>query len=435
MNIKTGFTAVATAALAFSCLGDAAISQVVVRQQWPWSTKINVDFTLANETGSAVDIMIVATNGNSEVALPNAALSGSRIGLSTSGNYRIVIDPAKLDLGSQKVLGDFKVSLSVAAARADYNEVLYRIYALDGSLPQRKDVTVADLLNGKYGSCETDYTYANDGVWNPGEVLIWTDVTNNPAYKTTHLVLRKVPHGSFTMCQYAHSPGTSVTLTKDYFIGVFEMTQAQYGYVNPGHGISFNNAGDDYPAESVTWSLLRCGQAGNERNWPDVTTVNANSLIGKLRTVTGDGTFDLPTEARWEYACRAGSTTHWNNGEDSTATGASNLVAPKLGRIKHYDGGTDSTVSVGSYLPNAWGLYDMHGNVAELCLDRWTASESLSIDSTDPDGGNTADITLRVVKGGPYTAGPASQYVDKRDTIKASAGQVYNGFRVICEAE
>ena len=438
MNIKIKFAALATAAWALSSFGDASISQVAVRQQWPWSTKINVDFTLANETGGAVDVTVAATNGNAEVVLPDAALSGNRIGLSSSGNYRIVIDPAKLNLGAATVLGDFKVSLSVAPSRADYGDVLYRIYALDGSTPARTDVTVADLLNGKYGAYETDYTYANGGAWNPANVLIWTGVTNNPAYKTTHLVMRKVPHGSFTMCEYQCAPGTNVTLTADYFIGVFEMTQAQYGYICPGHTIDFAPLGDVYPAENVKWGgdLRGANSELDSRQWPTVKGVTSDSLMGKLRTLTDDNSFDLPTEAQWEYACRAGSTTHWNNGEDNQTSGAANPVLPKLGRTK-YTGGDDYGIAmVGSYFPNAWGIYDMHGNVSEYCLDVWYDKNSLVIDSTNPGAGvsaNDEERKTRVCKGGSYSHSPSNQYVDQRSGQKAGTAAQLIGFRVICE--
>jgi len=432
MNIKIKFAALATAAWALSSFGDASISQVAVRQQWPWSTKINVDFTLANETGGAVDVTVAATNGNAEVVLPDAALSGNRIGLSSSGNYRIVIDPAKLNLDAATVLGDFKVSLSVAPSRADYDEVLYRIYALDGSTPARTDVTVADLLNGKYGAYETDYTYANGGAWNPANVLIWTGVTNNPAYKTTHLVMRKVPNGSFTMCQYQKSPGTSVTLTDDYYSGVFEMTQAQLANIKPEHGITFNHVGDTYPVDSVSWNQVR----GGKDNWPGNSNVDSNTFIDLLRTKTSDSTFDLPTEARWEYACRAGSTTKLNNGLGTSGSGASETNTKLVGRTKYSspDSENPETVVVGSYLPNAWGLYDMHGNVCEHCLDRWVANDDLEIDSVDPKGSSSAASNFRVLKGGAFNQGPGDQYVDQRASKQTSITQIAFGFRVICEA-
>lgn len=432
MNIKIKFAALATAAWALSSFGDASISQVAVRQQWPWSTKINVDFTLANETGGAVDVTVAATNGNTEVVLPDAAQSGNRIGLSSSGNYRIIIDPAKLNLGAATVLGDFKVSLSVAPSRADYDEVLYRIYALDGSTPARTDVTVADLLNGKYGAYETDYTYANGGAWNPANVLIWTGVTNNPAYKTTHLVMRKVPNGSFTMCQYKCQPsGTNVTLTADYFIGVFEMTQAQLANIKSDHDITFNHVGDTYPVDNSMWNKVRGG-----KTWPNDATIDNNSYIASLRSLTGESTFDLPTEARWEYACRAGSTTKLNNGLELSGSNENEVNTKLVGRTRWNspDSASPETAIVGSYLPNAWGLYDMHGNVSEHCLDRYVAEGSLVIDSVNPVGPSDADDSYRVLKGGAFSQGPLDQYVDARSYKKAGQTQNNFGFRVICEA-
>ena len=137
--------------------------------------------------------------------------------------------------------------------------------------------------------------------------------------------------------------------------------------------------GKTRPAE-FSWEELR-GPA-SVHNWPLVNTVAPDSFIGHIRSRTRKAGFDLPTEAQWEYACRAGTTSRFNNGSDNDE------AMRELGRFKwnqrwveeidkksprwkpdgkDYDGGY---TSVGLYKPNAWGLYDMHGNVAEWCLDR-----------------------------------------------------------------
>ena len=129
--------------------------------------------------------------------------------------------------------------------------------------------------------------------------------------------------------------------------------------------------------------------------------MDSGSFLGKLRAKTGQ-TFDLPTEAQWEYACRAGTTTALNTGKNLTSTGW-DYAMDEAGRYSYNQkdgkGGYSEHTKVGSYLPNAWGLYDMHGNVGEWCLDWYTAGIGSSA-VTDPKGPNSGEY--RVVRGGGW---------------------------------
>ena len=203
----------------------------------------------------------------------------------------------------------------------------------------------------------------------------WTD-----EYKTTKLVLRRIEPGSFKMLgKY------DVTLTKPFYIGVFEVTQKQYELVT---GINPSESrGDMRPANKVSYDMVRGKDEGAK--WPASSAVDSYSFMGKLRTRVGIDGFDLPTEAQWEYACRAGTTSKYNNGGDSEDD------LKVLGRYKgnQFDGkgGHSHSTTVGSYRPNAWGLYDMHGNVWEWCLGWW--NERLS------SGGASSGL-CRVRRGG-----------------------------------
>ncbi len=141
-------------------------------------------------------------------------------------------------------------------------------------------------------------------------------------------------------------------------------------------------------------------------NWPQSSQVNGDSFVGKLRSKTGLTTLDLPTEAQWEYACRAGTTTPLNSGKDIYS--GSHISVSNVNEVARFGWNRSSyetaTAVVGSYLPNAWGLYDMHGNVAEYCLDRcitsWHGTNTWrdTIPVVDPTGPSYGDG--RILRGG-----------------------------------
>ncbi len=196
----------------------------------------------------------------------------------------------------------------------------------------------------------------------------WTD-----EYKTIKLVLRRIEPGKFMM-----GGKYEVTLTKPFYCGVFEVTQKQYELVKGAN--SSSTEGDMRSVRYVSWNAIRGDSA--TYNWPSSVNVDPSTFMGKIRARTGLN-FDLPTEAQWEYACWAGTTNDDNiekHGPD-----------PKRGY----------PMVVGSYRPNAWGLYDMHENVKEWCLD-WSDREDqvllMSSGVTDPVGPSSGG--WRVVRGG-----------------------------------
>ena len=432
-----------------------SISSVSVRQQWPWSAKINVDFHLANDEATPVDVSLAVTNSGVGIAVPASAVSGPRIGLTATGDYRLVIDPARLAVGGT-VLGDFTATLSLSPAREDADFPLYKIYDLVARTST--NVTVKALLNGEWGDIETDYAFVN-GPYRPDDVLIWTGVTNNPAYKTNCLVMRYVPAGTYKMFAQESSPGTDMTLTAPFYVGVFEMTQGQCAILNAARAKAYyTNAtyAAMRPMGSVTLPNVR---GDNSKTWPAGTpSPGVESYIGKLRSRTGDTSFDLPTSARWEYAARAGCTARWYNGVTEQTGLPVSEIAPRLCRYKN-DGGLvndaipnwdatpeNGTAIVGSYLPNAWGLYDCIGNVAEMCLDQFTASSSVVANGSYTDWlGTDTNYTYHVVRGGHYCYGASVLHVDYysqmdyQNNYTRGESQYYGkdtiGFRVVCDAE
>ena len=192
-------------------------------------------------------------------------------------------------------------------------------------------------------------------------------------YKTTKILLRRVEPGKFMM-----QNTKEVTFTKPYYMGVFTVTQKQYEQVMGTNPTQSDHQGDKRPVE-VSWDAIR----GDSTiyNWPTVKTVDPATFVGKIQAKTGLA-FDLPTEAQWEYACRAGTSSNYGNG------GGGDNDLRLMGRSW-----SGNSVPVGLYLPNFWGLYDMHGNVGQLCLDYYAGYNSdPAIDYVGVESGSTRSI-------------------------------------------
>ena len=260
----------------------------------------------------------------------------------------------------------------------------------------------------------------------------WTD-----EYKTDKLVLRLIQPGTFTMgCETSEIGYTTgwetvpheVTISEPFYIGVFEVTQRQYELVT-GNNPSYYK-GDTRPVDNVSWNTIR----GNSStyNWPNTSEVDSSSFIGKIRAKTGITSFDLPTEAKWEYACRAGTSTALNSGKNLTNTG-SDANMDEVGRYYYNKtdgkGGYSQHTTVGSYLPNAWGLYDTHGNVWEWTLDWFQQGNLLNSAATDPVG--PASGSCRVLRGGSW-----SNYAQNCRSANRRNNFPFNGYdhglRVCC---
>jgi len=217
-----------------------------------------------------------------------------------------------------------------------------------------------------------------------------------------------------------------VTLTNDYYIGVFEITQAQWRSMKNKYPNALFTVERDYrPVENTSYNAIR----GSGCYWPDPP--DESSFLGLLRSFTGMD-IDLPGEAQWEYAARAGNYGQ-RTGVGTVQTYAYGTSLMRFGKSEPESGNTltteDGTAAVGSYLPNDWGLYDTLGNVWEFCLDGAvtdiTANShgeiALFADSDMPNSG------YLVVRGGCYY----SNAYDARPGIRGSTtpGNASNGSR------
>lgn len=230
------------------------------------------------------------------------------------------------------------------------------------------------------------------------------------SHKTDRLVLRRVEPGTFVMGSPESETGRrpderrySVTLTRAYYIGVFEVTQRQWELVMGENPSWFKSAGAVRPVEQVSYCMVRGTASG--LNWPSDGAVDGDSFMGRLRARTGLTGFDLPTEAQWECSCRAATEGALNSGKDLTGCDR----CPNVEEVAVYRRNRDEadaaasperggTAAAGCRQPNRWGLYDMHGNVLEWCRDRFGPYEGDTV--SDPVG--AASESTRVLRGGPW---------------------------------
>jgi formylglycine-generating enzyme required for sulfatase activity len=196
-----------------------------------------------------------------------------------------------------------------------------------------------------------------------------------------------------------------VTITRPFYMAATEVTQKQWTALM-GDNPSFCT-GDDLPVETVTWQ-------------------QAAEFCRKLSAKEGV-TYRLPTEAQWEYACRAGTTTPFHTGETVTPDqanydGNSTYAGGPKGEFR------EETTAAGSFAPNAWGLHDMHGNVWEWCAD-WYGGAYAEGDATDPTGPASGD--RRIFRGGCWMNFPAVCRSANRAKVVPESWNFHLGFRVV----
>ena len=231
------------------------------------------------------------------------------------------------------------------------------------------------------------------------------------------LELAWCPAGVFQMGSPADEPEREddeqqhqVKISKGYWMGIYPVTQRQYKAVM-GNNPSNYDGFDSHPVENVSWFDAKafCKKA-----------------LKDAQNVPEGAVFDLPTEAQWEYACRAGTTTTFHFGNEFNGSQA-NCDGTRPYGTKQAGPNIDCTCNVGSYAPNAWGLYDMHGNVWEWCNDWYGAYDNGFV--SDPQG--AASGTQHSERGGSWrNAAKRCRAAIRR---KSEPDQIYDnlGFRVI----
>ena len=280
------------------------------------------------------------------------------------------------------------------AADADHAKVADSV---KGKWPTGWDVITVNLPNLAAGAKPLEMVNINTGVFKMG----------SPDSDLNALNSEKPQHG--------------VLISKDYYISKYEVTQAQWAEVMSGNpwGISTtpsNFSGDNHPVEQVSW--YDCARFCNR-----LSELDGRTPVYDLTTWAIDYDADgyrMPTEAEWENACRAGTTT-WSYWGDSFA---------EIGDYAwYYSNSSSQTHEAGLKLPNAWGLYDMNGNVYELCNDRYSGTYYTNENRIDPVGPDTG--SYRVIRGGSRISNSVICRSANRFFRSPNSGSSDIGFRVV----
>lgn len=453
--MKSRFTVIFTVSLTIFHLAFGAVPSLVDGSVTLTQDRVSQQVTVAYELEDAPGIVTVdfLTNGVSIGAKNISSLVGDVNKLVHPGTNTLYWHPAK-SWPNQKVGIDgitAKVTVWTTNAPPDYMVLDLTLGPDDSSVPASERIRyytcaeAIDILGGIEGDlCKTDYlvmrkihaagkTFCMGSAENVADGYAWSGITSESANATPHMV----------------------QFTNDFYIGVYEFTQSQWRHLATSNWFYFAEQGAMRPVEGVGGVRIRgymdSKNDSSQKIWPrDGHAVSAKfggcyTAIRQLRRIAGGLMLDLPTESQWEFAARAGKGGDMPDGSpvfDKAAMGAYGRfpTSPDLPEGvtvgKNTPPSEGGTAVVGSYPPNAWGLYDMFGNVMEMCLDVWQTSQFYdpSVLHVDPVGpyetGN--DLRCRVVRGGHWNS---TWSVGSRSFININhndgeAHTKYMGFRV-----
>ena len=392
---------------------DLALTQV-------GSRRLKVTYTLENAADPVVVTARMLTNG---VAVAGANLFGDIATEQTNGSHVFYwhSDDDIPNLATDGVKAELKLWHTNAPPA-------YLVFDVGASAKPRHYEAEADLPGG-----------------------IGSDV-----YRTTRLVMRRVNARGVTFrmgspvdekvgSQTAHKTGQEtryVTFSEDFYMGVFEFTQGQMLVAatngNPSaFKLATNNQNLGRPLENYSYNKFHSSYKRSEHPGHGV---HDSSVIYQLRKTTGS-VFDLPTEAQWEFACRAGTGTAFSWGSDGAASHSRNNGNPSGNTTANWNGkeatcsvDEGGTARVGSYEPNPWGFYDMSGNVWEMCADSWTdgpfAQNTVDSPLVDPFVEQTSNNNNHVRRGGGWGAATYGSTSSVRSSCQDANNGV--GFRLVC---
>ena len=427
-NVAIGTNALAlnTSGLANTAVGFNALDLVTTGNQ----NTANGAFALSgsglgnNNTAIGYSAMLSDTDGSHNTALGHQALRNnttgdSNIAIGKSAGINLTTGDNNIAIGNAGVAGESRI-IRIGTSQTD----TYLVGTIHGdgsgltgitaTSLAAGSVTSAQLANGAVGSLQLAPSLAVSGTVTAGGFFSTAGEPSDDVLPVSGMVWIKP--GRFVMGSRAdevgrsadEGPQTVVTLTKGFWMGVHEVTQAEYQAVTATNPSSFT--GDlNRPVETVSWddAMAYCA-----------TLKTNEQTAGRI---PAGWSYRLPTEAEWEYACRAGPrTTRFSFGDDVSGAAFGNYAW-------YISNSAATTHPVEQKLPNALGLMDMHGNVWEWCQDRYAAYSGGSV--TDPQGPLTGGE--RVSRGASWSGAPVNSRSARRDHKLPTTTDDRIGFRIV----
>ena len=403
-----------------SALSASALAGVtatgVTWEQVPETSQVRVDYTLPLGGDPVVVTLDVLTNGVSIGAANITRLAGDVNKLvAADGVQKHIFWRPDYDWADH-VFKQGELTVNVVASPRD----------------NPPDYLAIDLALGtaNYYTCAEAVPFGVTNILYKGEVLLMRRI--HSAGKTFTMGTPAAEVGrtlgwvdSTHLDETAHPVG----FTSDYYIGVFELTLAQAYAVGALTTASSVTSSTRYLPYSQTWNTFRGG------TWPGGDP-NGSSVCQYLRTRTGFA-IDLPTEAQWEFAARAGTYGGLCNGEEIPSSQYAKGTDQPMSAFGHtaalLPSGQYYNVAVGGFLPNGWGLYDVHGNACEWCLDL-VNTDPLSTDFVQDPVGLSSGGTMRATRGGYGVYWANQARCGARGGRDPSGHNNFMGARVACPA-
>ena len=343
--------------MSFACavsgmLSALTVSDVSAHARYPWQSVIDVDFTVSDS--KAEDLF--------KVALTATCDNGTK-----KLYARTFLTEPLCGYGMSRVSWD--VGADYPGLNVDDLKVAVTVSPVNRANLDKTDVyMVIDLSSGPNSSkYHVSYTFTPPVLVPTNDLVACASDPN----RTTKLWLKRVKENVFPFGGTGTNKGEGIFKAKmsPYYIGLMEVTQKQWALVMDTWPGAWSNKlyRAARPVESVNYEDVI-----GHNNWPNEMEIVNDSFVGRLRARTGLSTLNLPTEAQWECAARAG------NKESQYVSISTGRFQSNQGNLSDRGGDPNNgTAIVGSYSSNAWGFYDCYGNVMEMCLDAYASGDEL----------------------------------------------------------
>ena len=384
--------------------GGYTISDVSLVSQLPWNSRVVVNFTVTPPAGAPADgilrLALVASNGVDAVYVSDASVFGGNY-CGASGRQTFMWDPTYdhkgvlfSDLTFHIAVAETNVVAPYLSVRLADGHIAYHGMAITNKITNERFLTDYMVFRRIPATTSDEWKALSGGK----ETFTFGGVSNDCAvlYKNASDLIKE--------------QSREVKLTHDFYMAVYPVTWGQYeclgftrtgGKNSAGTWLSTYTSGYNAAATHLSYDFLRGADKTTQYNFPATTAVAPDSLVGKMRARTGLN-FDLPTEAQWEYACRAGTTNAYWFMETDTM--------PTMESLTSHLGSAD----VKARPPNAWGLYGMVG-----CCHQWTTTLGRTTDNATLNAWNNHNLVV-FENGAVDPLGPVPSYNTPYRVVRGS---------------